>query len=132
MHTTHETCCPERVTLEVTFCRRTNTYRIRGQWNPEQLQFFDDAVHDVELTAGDDSQIRPCVVQVLRHFLPLLRLSEGRASRGIHTTAALGVPLVVDPAGGNVDQGVASPAPDHPGRVSKADDVVFEGRGSGQ
>ena len=81
MHSTESTCCPEAVTIEIKWCVRTSCYRVRGQWAPDQLQFWDDALHDVEITVESDDEIRGAVVQVLRHFSTLLRLSPGRAGR---------------------------------------------------
>ena len=77
-HSTHETCCPQGVTIQVRYCERTSTWRISGQWCPDQLMFFDDSIHDMELVAKVPQDIRSQVVTTLVHYLPLLRLAPGR------------------------------------------------------
>lgn len=78
MHSTHDTCCPEFITLQVGWCANTGMIRVRGQWCPDQLQFFDDSVRDVEMVVEDESQVRAAVVQVLQQYRPLLVLSRLR------------------------------------------------------
>lgn len=127
MHTTSESCCPETVVIQIGWCGRTDTYRVRGQWCPEQLQFFDDAVHDVEVLVKETSEIRQAVVQVLRHFLPLLRLSERQTHRGIHPAPPLGVPLVVHPPVTDGYKAVGGSRPDDPPLPTVAGNGGLEG-----
>lgn len=71
-------CCPEGVSIQIGFCVRSSCYRVRGQWNPDQLMFWDDAIHDVEILVDTAEEIRSAVVQVLRHYQALLALSPDR------------------------------------------------------
>lgn len=79
-HTTDSACCAEFIVIQVGWCARRSVYRVRGQWCPDQLQFFDDAVHDVEIVVDDLAGVRPAIGRVYREFSTLLRLSELRNS----------------------------------------------------